>query len=120
MNELIRQQRVLEALSPLQFTLRGAPDSSGGREALGFFLSPSTVSGLETLELLALPRVPARRVLVVTGAPARKQAESLVDELAELGARPSAASIPMPRFSTGGRIRLAFPRLRSPRSWTGS
>ncbi len=82
-------------LEPASFS--GGPAASGGREALGFFLSDATIRDLERLRPEVIRERPARAALVI--ATRNLPAESvLANHLARLGVDVSSAHIPGQKF----------------------
>ncbi len=89
--ETTRMHKALAMLEPASFALkRPAGSGPAGVEALGFLLADATVRDLGQLDLLAVEKRPAQRVLVVGSAAAQKRGgEALMKHLRALGADPA-------------------------------
>jgi alpha-beta hydrolase superfamily lysophospholipase len=83
--ETLRQHAMHQLLEPEGFAAEPPGYDPGGRQALGFLLTPSTIADLERLDLLAETRRPAERVLVI-GASNEPAEERLLEYLRGRGA----------------------------------
>ena len=96
-DESTKRHRMHELLEPHSFAAVPAGWSGGGREALGFLLTPDTVAMLEGVDLLKLTRPPAPRILVI-GASGMSSDEKLVAHLLALGTDAQYRHLPGHKF----------------------
>ena len=94
--ETLQMHKMHRMLEPQSFAA-GPSTYPDGAEALGFFLTNETLAQLENLDLLALPRRPARDVLVI-GAANTPGDGALCERLRALDARVATATCPATGF----------------------
>ncbi len=95
--ETARLHNMLRLLEPQSFAAEPPGWNGGGQEALGFLLTPETVAELQPVDLLAMRRRPAERVLVVSASSAPAE-EKLVEQLRGLGAAVDHRRMPGHKF----------------------
>jgi alpha-beta hydrolase superfamily lysophospholipase len=94
-SETIKLHKLYARIEP---QMAGAPKGpAGGEEALGLFLPNALIDELSQLDLLKLPKSPARRTLVIDGGGLANR-DALMAHLTELGAAPALRSHPGHKF----------------------
>jgi alpha-beta hydrolase superfamily lysophospholipase len=111
--EWVTESRGLEqmhrTLEPQSFSAEPAGwRSEGGEQALGFLLTPSTVKGLEHIDLRKLTALSAHTLLIGTGPTGKDQ--TLLQRLRAIGPAPEYRSLPGHRFLMTPPQRSEVPR----------
>ena len=94
-SEATKAHKMHVMLQPASFS--GGPPASDGQEALGFLLATQTIADLGAVDLLSLPRSPAKRTLVLDTANVETDSP-LVAKLRELGGTVAHRHIPGNKF----------------------
>ncbi|HVV48125.1 MAG TPA: alpha/beta fold hydrolase [Polyangia bacterium] len=94
-SDVTRAHKMHVMLEPGSFS--GGPPSKEGEEALGYLLTPQTIEELKAVDLLALPRSPAKRTLVIDTANVEAK-DGLVARLTALGGTATSRHMPGNKF----------------------
>jgi pimeloyl-ACP methyl ester carboxylesterase len=120
LRETTRLHAMHKLLEPDSFAIEPAGFDAGGQEALGFLLTPSTISELGRLDLLSEPGPPAKHALVIgtTNAPAD---DALVGHLRKLGVATDYQHLPGHKFliSIPHHSTVPTPVLEAIVAWAG-